>query len=134
MFWLLEISFVNSYILYKATSSIHLSHSDYRHKLVVRLCEVLAVGDVRQQLMRPTSLEERFEGRHYIERRQSRHRCIVCNNAKRGQRYDTIFYCKTCTHHPLLHPDICFDSYYEFVYYHTDNIAIDNVRTTIYVI
>ena len=118
MFWLLEVSLVNSYILYKATSSNHLSHSDYRRKLVVGLCEGLPVGDVRRQLMRPTRLEERFEGRHYIERGQSRRRCIVCNNAKRGQRHDTIFYCKTCTHNPPLHPNICFERYHELVNYH----------------
>ena len=92
MFWLLEVSLVNSYILYKATSSNHLSHSDYRRKLVVGLCEGLPIGDVRRQLMRPTRLEERFERRHYIERGQSRRGCIVCNNPKTGQRHDTIFF------------------------------------------
>ena len=118
MFWLLEVSLVNSYILYKATSSNHLSHSDYRRKLVVGLCEGLPIGDVRRQLMRPTRLEERFERRHYIERGQSRRGCIVCNNPKRGQRHDTIFFCKTCTNHPPLHPDICFERYHELVNYH----------------
>ena len=63
--------------------------------------------------MRPTRQEERFVGRHYIEQGKTRRRCIVCNNPTTGQRHNTIFFCKTCSCNPPLHPNVCFERYHE---------------------
>ena len=65
--------------------------------------------------MRPTRSEERFIGRHYIERGQTRHDCIVCSDRQR--RHNTIYFCKTCTDRPPLHPDTCFERYHELQNY-----------------
>ncbi len=91
MFWLLEVAIVNSYILYRETVVSPSSHADYRRQVVVSLCEQWPVRDVRRQLMRPSRDEERFQGRHYIERGQTRRRCIVC--LAKGQRHETIYVC-----------------------------------------
>ncbi|CAN7999518.1 unnamed protein product [Ixodes hexagonus] len=37
----------------------------------------------------------------------------ICSDRKvKGQRPETVFYCKTCTRHPGLHPGICFERYH----------------------
>ena len=38
---------------------------------------------------------------------------LICTDMRRGQRHDTVFFCKTCTYHPPLHPTVCFERYYE---------------------
>ena len=64
--------------------------------------------------------EERFTGRHYIERGNY---CIVCSdNTTIGQDdttlyttvRNTLYYCKTCTDRPH---DVCFERYHERVHY-----------------
>ena len=72
MFWLLEVAIVNSYILYKATVDNPLSHSNYRWKLILGFCTGLPTGDVRCQMMRVSGEEERFLGRHYLQRGDAR--------------------------------------------------------------
>ena len=70
MFWLLEVSIVNTYILYRETVVSPLLHADFRRNLVVGLCEQWPVGDIRRQLMLPRDWE-RFQGRRYLERGQT---------------------------------------------------------------
>ena len=113
MFWLMEVAIVNLYILYSETMAKSLSHADYCRSVVVDLCERLPVGDVQLCLMQPTRQEERFQGRHYIKRGQTRRCFIVCNDPTKGQRHDTIYYCKTCKSNPPLHVDLCFERYHE---------------------
>ena len=116
MFWLLEVAMVNSYILYRAKKDHPLSHVDYCRNVLVNLCGGVPVGNIRRQLTRPSrDGEERFQGRHYIERGHSRRRCIVCSTPT--QRHDTLYFCKTCTNKPALHIDICFEHYHELINY-----------------
>lgn len=117
MFWLLEVSIVNAYILYRATVVAPSSHVNFRRQLVVKLCEGFPLGDVRRQLMRPARSEERFNGRHYFERGPTRRDCIVCSDRDRRGRHNTIYYCKTCTDNPPLHLDVCFERYHELANY-----------------
>jgi hypothetical protein len=65
MFWLLEVSIVNSNILYRETVPSPLTHVNFRRQLVVGLCQGLPVRDVRRQLMRHSRSKERFNRRHY---------------------------------------------------------------------
>jgi hypothetical protein len=102
MFWLLEVSIVNAYILYKGTvpSDSLLSHVNFRRQLVVSLCQGVPLGDVRRQLMLPSRSEERFHGRHYSDNGDTRRD-----------------YCKTCTDRPPLHNGNCFERYHELLNY-----------------
>ena len=55
MFWLFEVAIVNLYIMYKLSVNKPLTYVDYyRQQTVVSLCDRLAIGDVRRQLMHPT--------------------------------------------------------------------------------
>ena len=113
-FWLLEVSMVNSYLLYRSSRPKPLSHVEYRKKVMLSLCG----GAPLQRRMihvQPTREEERLTGRHYLEQGQSRRLCVVCsNNVKKHQ---TVYFCKTCTNHPPLHVDICFERFHELVNY-----------------
>ena len=101
MFWLFEVGIVNSYIMYKMSVNKPLTHVDYRRQLVVSPCDGLVVGVVRRQLMRPTRPDERFQGRHYVERGTKRRRCLECNDHKKDKdmtQYITVGHAQI-THH-----------------------------------
>ena len=68
MFWLFEVAIVNSYIMYKILVNKPLTHVDYILQIVVSFCDGLSVGDVRRQVMHPTTSDECFQGRYYVER------------------------------------------------------------------
>ena len=114
-FWLVEVSIVNSYILYKkATHATTLRHLTYRQKLVEQL-----VGDIRnnrsRRLGRPSSLdqEERLRNQAHFIAKAARGRnkdCMVCSLPQ--SRKTTLFFGETCTRKPGLHPGACFKSYH----------------------
>ena len=117
-FWCLEVSIVNSYILYTSHRSQagerKMEHIRFRRAVVEAL-----VGDVRNS--RPRShpgtadREERLNNKpHFIYNdKKNRKDCIVCSNRKvKGARRETKFYCKTCTLHPALCPGECFERYH----------------------
>ena len=118
-FWLLEVAMVNSYLLYRSSREKPLPHVDYRRNVLVNLCGGEPQRRVRHHQMRPAREGERFERRHYIERGQSRRQCIVCSHD--GLKHQTVYFCKTCTHQPALHVDICFERYHELVNYKITN-------------
>ncbi|XP_046676103.1 protein bric-a-brac 1-like isoform X1 [Homalodisca vitripennis] len=55
---------------------------------------------------------ERYDGKpHFLLKRGKRgRRCLVCLEKK--IRKETVYFCKTCTKKPSLHPDICFELYH----------------------
>ena len=120
-FWLLEVAVVNSFILYnlniERNQKSKLSHKKYRLQLIKSL-----VGDVRNRERRKrgrpsiSDEEERLNGKpHFIyanEKSNSKD-CAVCSNRKvKGGRRETVYYCKTCTRKPGLHPGECFEKYH----------------------
>ena len=130
-FWLLEVSVINSYIVYKAKVQQQgqepLSHLQYRWSLVVSL--------VSHQLQHPTrprpgrrtdsSLERLRAVPHFAEesssdgRRDSRKDCRVCS--RQGHRRTTNYHCITCSDKPHLHPGRCFRIYHTRVHFRGQN-------------
>ena len=119
-FWLMEIAIVNSYILYRAAQTqaneAPMTHLQYRKQLVHQL-----VGDVqnaRKCRGRPSSCDaaECLDGRpHFLAQSESNMNkdCAVCSDRKKKDgRKITVFYCKTCTRKPGLHPTLCFELYH----------------------
>lgn len=121
-FWLLEVAIVDSYILYKEVQSRHLkkpmTHEQFRKSLVRDL-----VAEKQAQPMprrgrrgRPNqgatpSIERLNRKPHFIQKRQKgTARCVVC--LKKGLRKETVYACKTCSDHPALHPEICFETFH----------------------
>lgn len=121
-FWLLEVSVVNSFLLYNMNQLNkglkYLNHRKFREALIMQL-----VGDVRNS---PVNLkrgrrstadnEERLDGRqHFVSSHPNSKSkdCAVCSDRKvRGGRKETVFFCKTCTKKPGLHPTTCFERYH----------------------
>jgi len=117
-FWLVEVAVVNSYILYQQSDDTeNATHLQFRRKLILQL-----VGDVRNQERprtgRPSTMdrEERLNRKqHFSEQLPGGELrgCAVCSNRKvRGGRRQTVYFCKTCTRQPGLHPSKCFERYH----------------------
>lgn len=123
-FWLLEIAIINSYILYKVvqTQSNHtpLTHFAYRKSLVRELVKEKVAQRPKSTRKRGRPAqgppEERLHGRHFMQRRPRSTRCIVCH--KKGLRKETVYFCKTCTDQPNLHPEDCFELYHTLAKYY----------------
>ena len=124
-FWLLEICAVNSYIifnLHRKTNNVReVSHMKYRKKLIE-----LLVGGIRNSSRRrgrPSTrdhAERRNNKSHFIDQLEDGKAkdCAVCSDRKTpGQRKTTVYYCKTCSKHPGLHPKKCFEAYHSSVDY-----------------
>jgi len=126
-YWLIEVSVVNSFILYDINQSQsggkQISHLQYRYRK--KLVEQL-VGDVRNQKKkrgRPSSLDksERLDKQqHWVGRLEGDKTkdCAVCSNRMvKCERKKTVFYCKTCSKNPGLHPVECFQRYHTLADY-----------------
>lgn len=118
-FWLLEVSVVNSYLLYVTLlNSQHkkpLTHKQFRQRLVLPLVQDRMTSrnlDIKRP-GRPIQgpPDERLTGRHFMKRREKgKGRCVVC--LKNGERKETIYFCNTCARKPYLHPDDCFEIFH----------------------
>ena len=114
-FWVLEMSTVNSYIIYQHTcqeqkqKSCHLA---FRRALVKSLVEPLLQSQCPPPLPTPLSDNRlKHKNSHYMEKTDKRRDCIVCS--KRGEsRHLTMYICKTCEHKPPICPDKCFEMYH----------------------
>ena len=94
----------------------YLSHKNFRKRLVESLVEdrmtlcrnkkSMAGGEESYLL----GANVRLNGiPHFMERREQgtgAFPCVICNAKKQ------IYYCKTCTVKPYLHPDSCFEIYH----------------------
>ncbi len=108
-FYLLEVSVVNSFIIYREVTRKKTTHLDYRRSILESLAtEYLeqqesyrtSVGR-HQSRPRPARLNKKL---HLLEQRESRQECIVCSDRRSGSRHTTTFFCKTCPEQPSLHP------------------------------
>ena len=59
-------------------------------------------------------LPQRLNGKpHFIGRSPKDRDCVVCSERGTSQRrHRTVYYCITCTNHPFLCPDTCFQRYH----------------------
>lgn len=118
-FWLLEVAIVNSYILYRSvqinSGKKPLVHLDFRKSLVESLVAEKIATRPTCKRGRPAQgpPEQRLNGsQHFMDKRENgkRTRCVVC--FKRGERKETVYFCKSCVTKPGLHPENCFEAYH----------------------
>lgn len=119
-FWIIEVAVVNSFLLMRQTYAaqglkMH-RHLRYRRNLIEQL-----VGSQRSQTKKrgpakELDADERLDGRqHFIYKIVGRGSkdCAVCSDRKtKGGRRETVFFCKTCSKNPGLHPGECFEKYH----------------------
>lgn len=116
-FWVLEVTVVNSYIIYKQTCSSRrpLSHLAYRRKLIDILSAPLRSSATPRTNSRAslTSVERLQPVRHFQLKGSKRRDCIVCSDRKPGgTRHLTLYECSTCPNSPAICPTECFKTYH----------------------
>jgi hypothetical protein len=122
-FWSIEVSVVNSFILYnlmRAEENLPpVTHKTFRESLIEELVkDVITNSNGSRKRGRPstTDREERLNGKfHSIAKLPGRKSkdCIVCSDRSvKGGRRETVYYCETCERKPGLHPDVCFTKYH----------------------
>ncbi|KAI4485718.1 hypothetical protein M0802_012579 [Mischocyttarus mexicanus] len=118
-FWGIEMSIINSYILYKTVqhnkNEKALTHLKYRKILVDQL-----IGDFRQERTRVSRsiFEIRLNGKLHIMKKGPKRDCVVCSTRKqRDGRRQTSEYCDTCPSKPRMHMGDCFQRYQTMVNY-----------------
>ena len=116
-FWSVEITLVNSYILFKSTSPTDIKHLTYRKSVLNSLAttylqSVTTVSRGRPRLISATPPERLDNRRHFLGKRPApeQHECKVCSTGQKRRR--TIFYCNTCSTNPPLCPVDCFEKYH----------------------
>ena len=117
-FWVMEVAVVNSYILYKCTSTQPVNHLDYRQSLIRSLAtayvqSVPSSGPGRRRgVSRPARSgdPERLNRRPHFLDRGTQGGCVVCSDST--NRHRTRFFCKTCPSKPSLCPGACFERYH----------------------
>lgn len=116
-FYLLEVSVVNSFILYREVTKKKMTHLDFRRSVV----ESLAMEYLEQHESRRTSVGRplsrpcpvRLNRKlHLLEQGENRRDCVVCSDRSTGSRHTTTFFCKTCPDQPPLHPTTCFERFH----------------------
>ena len=116
-FYLLEVSVVNSFILYREVTKKKMTHLDFRRSVV----ESLAMEYLEQHESRRTSVSRplsrpcpvRLNRKlHLLEQGENRRDCVVCSDRSTGSRHTTTFFCKTCPDQPPLHPTTCFERFH----------------------
>ena len=115
-FWLLEVSVINSYHLYRQCIEGASSHLMYRRVIIKGLLE--GAGEAVLSRPRPgrRSVDhpiERMNDKtwHFPATGKKRRHCRVCRD--RATKYHTTnTFCRTCTDQPYLHADRCFEVYH----------------------
>ena len=106
-FWLLEVTVVNSYVLFKSCNTQHnITHLEYRRQVIDALAarHILSAPPRRipgRPRKRPREScmgdHERLNGQTHLLGKGDSHSCAVCSNTKEGRRHRSVYYCKTCT-------------------------------------
>lgn len=121
-YWLLEVAVVNSFILFniqrRNNGLAAVSHIEYRKAVLLQLIGDVRNADGNRKRGRPSSHdnEERLNRKPHLVSafpEKKTKDCTVCSDRKvPGQRKKTIYYCKTCSRKPGLHPKDCFEKYH----------------------
>ena len=114
-FYLLEVSRVNSFTLYREVTQKKTAHLDFRRSLVESLAtEYLQQQESRHSSIgrplsrpRPVHLDRKL---HLLKQGESRRDCVVCSDRSTESRH--TFFCKTCPDQPSLHPTTGFECFH----------------------
>ena len=125
-FYLLEVSVVNSYLLYKQTVSHPRNHLGYRRAILEQAATLsiqqapprMGPGAPRRALS--CDVPQRLDSKpHFLGKSPRARDCVICSNreSQSGSRHRTVYYCNTCTNQPFLCPDTCFLRYHTLTNY-----------------
>lgn len=125
-FYFLEVSVVNSYILYKCSVANPCSHLGFRRSIIEQVAKLsiqqapprTGPGAPRR-IREETPLQRLNRKQHFLAKAPTDRDCVVCSERGRDsrKRRRTVYFCNTCTNHPFLHPDTCFQRYHTLTNY-----------------
>ena len=137
-FWLLEVSVVNSYVIYKEGCEKRgvkqLTHINHCRALVEKLSEVIRINRKDELGVRSyISLERLQPIRHFIKKGiKRRDGCVVCSSRQQGgTRHLTPYFCETCSLQPALCPGECSKIYH--IQNHLDKTHIHSLYQLYYI-
>ena len=113
MFWLLEVSVVNAYIVHTTRlKQKPLTHLQFRRALIQGLVShrLHVPQPLRPGRRVDMSLERMRPIPHFSEEGDRRRDCRVCRST--SKRRATTYFCLTCSDHPHLHPGKYFRVYH----------------------
>ena len=124
-FYLLEVSVVNSYLLYKQAVDNPTNHLRYRRTIVEQVATLsVQQAPPRQGPGAPRRAAATHDGPqrlnkkpHFLRKAPAPRDCIVCSRSEEGWRRRTVYFCNTCTTHPHLCPDVCFERFHTLANY-----------------
>ena len=113
-FWGMEVSVINSYIIYKIEKTKQ-NEKPLTHLKYVKLLVDQLINNFRQERSRAStsSSEIRLNGTLHVMRKGKKRDCVVCSNRKKGERRETSEYCDTCPNKPRMHVGDCFARYHK---------------------
>lgn len=124
-FWLLEVATVNSYIVFKCTTT-STTHLQFRKAIIERLAQI-HLQDAPQRVRGRPFIRHHSENStvvnparlnrkpHFLAQREHQRQCVVCSTPQKRKR--SSYYCKTCPSNPTLCPDTCNERYHTLVNY-----------------
>ena len=119
-FWLLDMSVVNSFIIYRhiisgrSNTQLQEAHLNFRRSIIDDLVKPLVTISPPPRI---TNTLQRLNSRpHFPKKMTKRRDCVVCSD-RDIQRHLTQFICETCEDQPALCPDNCFKRYHIIVHY-----------------
>ena len=118
-FWLIEVSLVNLFLIYKEIH--HLSeerHALNSNNLIVQLVGNIGNRKAKRGRTSEHDVAERLNKMlHFIAKaaKGRNKNCLVCSS--NGNRKTAVFFCETCQRKPSLHPGDCFKKYHSMVNY-----------------
>lgn len=120
-FWMLEVSIVNSYIIYKELAKSRrapvMPQLAYRRKLILSLSAPVRMAVIPRQVRHASRLE-RLRSTHFLAKGTKRRDCVVCSNrGSDGSRHLSLYHCATCSTNPALCPSGCFEAYHTKINY-----------------
>ena len=115
-FWLLEVTVVNSYIIYKeamkAKSRKSLPHKRFRKAVLNTLVEPMRTSGSTTRTRNPLNLERLRPQKHILAKGVKRRDCVVCSKRDGGGRHLTMYFCDNCRSKPSMCPAGCFTKYH----------------------
>ena len=124
-FWMLEMTVVNSYIIYQHTLNENREKTTqlaFQREIIEHLVEPILSSRLPTPILSPAVSQDRLKHKnsHYMEKRRKRKDCVVCSDRNEGGvRHLTLFICTTCTDNPTLCPGECFHVYHTQKHYKT---------------
>ena len=126
-FWLIEVTTVNSYILYQFHPQANLTHLQYCRQVI----ESLAVrflstvpprpgpGRPRKRPLTESDGDALRVNRksHFPGKLSQAKECTVCSDRSAKKRHRSLYYCKTCRNNPPLCITSCFEKYHTLQHY-----------------